>query len=82
VSAARFMAEGVEGLTRDKTRKPGTGTVQRVVDPALGPLPGEATHWTDRMLVKAAGETCARCTHWFYCDADRDCASRPGSSNS
>ena len=32
---ARFMAEGVEGLTRDKTRKPGkqplsTDTVQRV----------------------------------------------------
>jgi Winged helix-turn helix len=34
---ARFMAEGVEGLTRDKTRKPGkkplpADTVQRVVD--------------------------------------------------
>src|SRR5215216_7948642 len=48
---ARFMAEGVEGLTRDKTRKPGkqplpTGTVQRVVDLALGPPPGEATYWT------------------------------------
>ena len=32
------MAEGVEGLTRDKTRTPGkrplsTDTVQRVVDP-------------------------------------------------
>jgi hypothetical protein len=38
------MAEGVEGLTRDKTCKPGkpppTGTVQRVVNLALGPLPG------------------------------------------
>jgi uncharacterized protein YhjY with autotransporter beta-barrel domain len=37
---ARFMAEGVEGLLRDKTRKPGkpplsTDTVQRVVDLAL-----------------------------------------------
>jgi hypothetical protein len=57
---ARFMAEGVEGLTRDKTRKPGkqplpTGTVQRVVDLALGPPPGEATRWTGRMLAKAAG---------------------------
>jgi hypothetical protein len=56
---ARFMAEGVEGLTRDKTRKPGkqllpTGTVQRVVDLALGPPPAEATHWTGRMLAKAA----------------------------
>jgi transposase len=57
---ARFMAEGVGGLTRDKTRKPGkpplpTGTVQRVVDLALGPPPGETTHWTGRMLAKAAG---------------------------
>ncbi len=57
---ARFMAEGVAGLTRDKTRKPGkqplpTTTVQRVVDLTLGPPPGEATHWTGRMLAKAAG---------------------------
>ena len=57
---ARFMAEGVEGLTRDKTRKPGkpplpTGSVQRVVDLALGPPPGETTHWTGRMLAKATG---------------------------
>ena len=47
----RFMREGVDGLTRDKTRKPGktplpAETVQRVVDLALGPQPGEATHWT------------------------------------
>ena len=54
------MAEGVEGLTRDKTRMPGkeplsTDTVQRVVDLALGPPPGEETHWTGRMLAKAAG---------------------------
>ena len=39
---ARFMAEGVEGLTRDKTRAPGkpplsADTVQKVVDLALGP---------------------------------------------
>ena len=57
---ARFMAEGVEGLTRDKTRKPGipplpSNTVRRVVDLALGPPPGETTHWTGRMLAKAAG---------------------------
>src|SRR4029453_7621192 len=54
---ARFMAEGVEGLTRDKTRKPGkkplpAATVQRVVDLALRPPPGAATHWTGRMLGK------------------------------
>jgi Winged helix-turn helix len=48
---ARFMAEGVEGLLRDKTRKPGKpplspDIVQRVVDLALGPplgsLPGRS----------------------------------------
>jgi hypothetical protein len=44
---ARFMAEGIEGLTRDKTRKPGkqplpTATVERVVELTLGPPPGEA----------------------------------------
>ena len=42
---ARFMAQGVGGLTRDKTRKPGkqplpASTVQRVVDLTLGPPPG------------------------------------------
>jgi hypothetical protein len=54
------MAEGVKGLMRDKTRKPGkhplpTSIVQRVVDLTLGPPPGEATHWTGRMLAKAVG---------------------------
>ena len=29
--------------------------MQRVVDLTLGPPPGEATHWTGRMLAKAAG---------------------------
>jgi transposase len=56
----RFMAEGVDGLLRDKTRKPGKAplpaeTVQRVVDLALGPPPGETTHWTGRMLAATAG---------------------------
>ena len=56
----RFMREGVEGLLRDKTRLPGkkplaAETVRRVVDLALGPPPGETTHWTGRMLAKAAG---------------------------
>ncbi len=54
------MREGVDGLLHDKTRKPGkrllpTVTVQRVVDLALAPPPGEVTHWTGRMLAKAAG---------------------------
>jgi transposase len=56
----RFMQEGVDGLLRDKTRKPGKPplppeVVRRVVDLALGPPPGETTHWTGRMLAKAAG---------------------------
>src|SRR5437660_4642535 len=56
----RFMAEGGEGLLRDKTRTPGKrplppNTVQRVVALALGPPPGESTHWTGRELAKAAG---------------------------
>jgi transposase len=56
----RFMQEGVDGLLRDKTRKPGKPplppeAVRRVVDLALGPPPGETTHWTGRMLAKAAG---------------------------
>ncbi len=54
------MAEGIAGLTRDKTRKPGkpplpATTVQRVVDLALSAPPGATTHWTGRMLAKAAG---------------------------
>src|SRR5689334_3890188 len=57
---ARFMAEGVDGLLRDKTRKPGkpplpAATVQRVIDLVTGPPQGEATHWTGRMLAKAVG---------------------------
>src|SRR6266487_3197082 len=57
---ARFMEEGVDGLLRDKTRKPGKAplpaeTVQLVIGLVTGPPPGEATHWTGRMLAKAAG---------------------------
>ena len=57
---ARFVAEGVDGLFRDKTRRPGkpplpTDTVRRVVDLALGQPPGETTHWTGRRLAMAAG---------------------------
>jgi transposase len=57
---ARFMAEGVDGLLRDKTRKPGkpplpAATVQQVIDLVTGPPRGEATHWTGRMLAKVVG---------------------------
>jgi transposase len=56
----RFMREGVPGLLRDRTRKPGipplpAATVDRVVGLTLKEPPGEATHWTGRMMAKAAG---------------------------
>ena len=56
----RFTQEGVAGLLRDKTRKPGTpplpaATVERVVGLTLGEPRGEATHWTGRMMAKEAG---------------------------
>ena len=55
----RFMLEGVDGLLRDKTRPPGKPrlpdeTVRRVLDLTLSEPPGEATHWTGRMMAKAS----------------------------
>jgi transposase len=57
---ARFMAEGVDGLLRDKTRPPGTpplpeATVERVVELTRQAPPGEAPHWTGRAMAKAVG---------------------------
>jgi transposase len=56
----RFMREGVDGLLRDKARKPGkpplpAATVQRVIDPTLADPPGETTHWSVRAVARAAG---------------------------
>jgi transposase len=56
----RFMQEGVDGLLRDRTRKPGkpplpAETVQRVIDLTLADPPGETTHWSVRAMAKAAG---------------------------
>src|SRR5690242_19931021 len=56
----RFMREGVPGLLRDKTRRPGKAplpaeTVQRVVELTLVEPPGETTHWTGRAMAEAAG---------------------------
>src|SRR6266849_3779683 len=56
----RFMREGVAGLLREKTRKPGLpplppALVDRVVALTLPELPGEATHWTSRAMATAAG---------------------------
>jgi transposase len=57
---ARFMDEGVDGLLRDKTRKPGkpalaAQTVARVVELTLADPPRETTHWTARAMAKAVG---------------------------
>ena len=56
----RFMAEGVDGLLRDKSRPPGKAplpkaVVERVVESALGEPPGEATQWTGRAMAEAVG---------------------------
>ena len=56
----RFAAEGMAGLLRDKTRKPGTpplpqATVERVVDLTREEPPGGATHWTGRAMARAVG---------------------------
>ena len=57
---ARFMDEGVDGLLRDKTRKPGKAplpseTVARIVQTTLSDPPGETTHWTARAMAKLVG---------------------------
>jgi transposase len=56
----RFMAEGVEGLLRDKTRASripplGREIVARVVALTLDDPPLEATHWTAAMMTAQVG---------------------------
>jgi transposase len=56
----RFMAEGFEGLLRDKTRRSriaplGTEVAKRVVALTLAKPPGETTHWTGAMMAKESG---------------------------
>ena len=56
----RFAEQGVDGLLRDKTRKPGKApiaaeTVARVVALTCADPPHEATHWTGRAMAKVAG---------------------------
>src|SRR6266849_4960193 len=56
----RFMREGVDGLLRDKTRKPGRAPLdgevaKRVVVLTRNDPPGETTHWTGAMMAKATG---------------------------
>jgi hypothetical protein len=56
----RFAEQGVDGLLRDKTRKPGkkplpAATVAQILALPCGKPPRQATHWTGRMVAKAAG---------------------------
>jgi len=56
----RFMHEGIAGLLRDKTRKPGKPPVgdeiiARVIELTLNDPPGETTHWTVRMMADVIG---------------------------
>jgi transposase len=56
----RFAEEGVEGLLRDKTRKPGkppiaAETVARVIALTCADPAHETTHWTGRAMARAAG---------------------------
>ena len=57
---ARYAEAGVEGLLRDKTRKPGRAplsakVVARVLELTCSDPPDEATHWTGRAMAKAVG---------------------------
>ena len=54
------MAEGVEGLLRDKTRPSripplGADVSKRMVRLTLEDPPGETTHWTADAMARAAG---------------------------
>jgi hypothetical protein len=56
----RYGEEGIDGLLRDKTRKPGraplsTGVVAKVLALTCSEPPGEVTHWTGRAMAKAVG---------------------------
>ena len=56
----RYGEEGVEGLLRDKTRKPGRAplsaeVVAEVLALTCSEPPDEVTHWTGRAMAKAVG---------------------------
>jgi transposase len=56
----RFAEQGVDGLLRDKTRKPGkaplpAATIARVLALPCGKPPKAATHWTGRGVADAVG---------------------------
>jgi transposase len=56
----RYAGEGVDGLSRDKTRRPGKAplgdeAVRRIVAMTCAEPPGETTHWTGRAMAEVAG---------------------------
>lgn len=56
----RYAEQGVDGLLRDKTRKPGraplpTTTVAKVLALTCSEPPGAVTHWTGRAVAKIIG---------------------------
>ena len=56
----RFMAEGVDGLLRDKTRPSRVpplpaAVIERVIALTRNDPPDEATHWTGAAMAEAAG---------------------------
>ena len=56
----RYAEQGVDGLLRDKTRKPGktplpAKTIAKVLTLPCSEPPGNATHWTGRAVAKAVG---------------------------
>jgi transposase len=56
----RFLAEGLPGLLRDKTRRSripplGSEVEARVVAATQTPAPGEATHWTSVAMARHIG---------------------------
>ena len=56
----RYAAEGVDGLTRDKTRPPGTKPLPqkvklKVLKMTASETPPNATHWSVRTMGKAVG---------------------------
>ena len=56
----RFMRKGVDGLLRDKTRRPGPPPLpesirQKVLAKTASETPPNATHWSVRTMAKAVG---------------------------
>jgi hypothetical protein len=56
----RFLAEGVAGLLRDKTRRSRIAALSADVQAGVVPAtqiapPGETTHWTSGAMAKHAG---------------------------